>query len=124
MGPLDDLVDRYLSPAVVSHCENSSVEFVVDGRGWMRRMRELLTSLGPGDAAYICGLQLEPDMDLTGRRPGERGHEPRVAYALALVQGRLYQRSLRDIDRSDLPKDVRAQRRRDIEQRYREPTLR
>ena len=76
MAPLEELVDRYLSPAVVPHWENSSVEFVVDGRVWMRRMRELLTSLGPGDAAYICGLQLEPDMDLTGRAAGEPGHEP------------------------------------------------
>jgi phosphatidylserine/phosphatidylglycerophosphate/cardiolipin synthase-like enzyme len=76
MAPLDDLVARYLSPAATPHCENSSVEFVVDGEVWMRRMRDLLTSLGPGDAAYICGLQLEPDMDLTGRRPGEPGYEP------------------------------------------------
>jgi len=78
MAPLDDLVARYLSPAVMPHCENSSVDFVVDGRVWMRRMRELLTSLGPGDAAYICGLQLEPDMDLTGRRAGEPGYEALV----------------------------------------------
>jgi phosphatidylserine/phosphatidylglycerophosphate/cardiolipin synthase-like enzyme len=75
MAALDDLVSRYLSPAVTPHCENSSVEFVVDGRAWMRRMRDLLMSLGPGDAAYICGLQLEPDMDLTGRQPGEPGYE-------------------------------------------------
>ncbi|WP_433303322.1 phospholipase D-like domain-containing protein [Actinoplanes sp. CA-030573] len=76
MAPLDDLVARYLSPAVTAHCENSSVELVVDGRHWMGRMRELLTSLGPGDAAYICGLQLEPEMDLTGKRPGEAGYQP------------------------------------------------
>ncbi|MFF5289029.1 phospholipase D-like domain-containing protein [Paractinoplanes globisporus] len=76
MTALDDLVADFFSPAVTAHCENSSVEFVVDGRGWMRRMRELLTSLGPGDAAYICGLQMEPEMDLTGRQPGERGYEP------------------------------------------------
>jgi phosphatidylserine/phosphatidylglycerophosphate/cardiolipin synthase-like enzyme len=76
MEALDDLVARYLSPAVTSHYENSAVEFVVDGRGWMRRMHELLTSLGPGDAAYICGLQMDPEMDLTGRRPGEPGYEP------------------------------------------------
>src|SRR3954467_12653383 len=76
MAPLDELVARYLSPAVPPHCENSSVELVVDGRVWMRRMRELLTSLGPGDAAYICGLQLEPEMDLTGRQAGEPGYQP------------------------------------------------
>jgi len=76
MGPLDDLVGRYLSPAVTAHREDSSVEFVVDGRHWMRRMRELLSSLGPGDAAYICGLQLEPDMDLDGRLDGEPGYQP------------------------------------------------
>jgi phosphatidylserine/phosphatidylglycerophosphate/cardiolipin synthase-like enzyme len=76
MASLDDLVTRYLSPAVTPHCENSSVEFVVDGRAWMRRMRELLTSLGPGDAAYICGLQMEPEMDLTGRQAGDPGYQP------------------------------------------------
>jgi hypothetical protein len=73
LASLDDLVARYLSAAGTPHCENSSVEFVVDGAAWMRRMRELLTSFGPGDAAYICGLQLEPDMDLTGRQAGEPG---------------------------------------------------
>ena len=51
MKSLDDLVTRYLSPAVTPPCENSSVEFVVDGRIWMRRMHDLLTSLEPGDAA-------------------------------------------------------------------------
>ncbi|GIF24014.1 phosphatidylserine/phosphatidylglycerophosphate/cardiolipin synthase-like enzyme [Actinoplanes tereljensis] len=76
MAKLDELVARYLTPAVGPHVENSSVEFVVDGRGWMWRMRELLTSLGAGDAAYICGLQLEPEMDLTGKRAGDAGYEP------------------------------------------------
>ncbi|MEV6494458.1 phospholipase D-like domain-containing protein, partial [Actinoplanes sp. NPDC051633] len=76
MAPLDDLVARFLSPAVAPHCENSSVEFVVDGRVWMRQMRDLLISLGPGDGAFICGLQLEPDMDLTGRQAGEPGYQP------------------------------------------------
>src|SRR5690349_10814330 len=76
MTALDDLVTAYLSPAAVAHCANSSVEFVVDGLVWMRRMREPLTSLEPGDAAYLCGLQLEPDMDRTGRQVGEPGYEP------------------------------------------------
>jgi eukaryotic-like serine/threonine-protein kinase len=51
-------------------------------------------------------------------------HEPRVAYALALAQGRLYQRALREVERSELPKEQRAQRRREVEQRYRDPALR
>ncbi|HEX5198635.1 phosphatidylserine/phosphatidylglycerophosphate/cardiolipin synthase family protein [Paractinoplanes rhizophilus] len=76
MASLDDLVAAYLSPAVTAHRESSSVELVVDGRTWMLRMRELLTSLEPGDAAYICGLQIEPEMDLTGKRKGDPGYEP------------------------------------------------
>src|SRR3954453_3397448 len=75
MAPLDELVARYLTPAVAAHCENSSVEFVVDGRLWMCRMRELLLSLGPGDAAYVCGLQIDPDMDLSGKVAGMPGYQ-------------------------------------------------
>jgi phosphatidylserine/phosphatidylglycerophosphate/cardiolipin synthase-like enzyme len=73
---LDELISRYLSPAVPVHREDSTVDLVLDGRAWMLRMRELFTSLGPGDAAYICGLQLDPDMDLTGREASEAGYEP------------------------------------------------
>jgi phosphatidylserine/phosphatidylglycerophosphate/cardiolipin synthase-like enzyme len=87
MASLDDLVARYLSPAVTPHVEDSTVEFVVDGRAWMLRMRELLGSLGPGDAAYICGLQLEPEMDLTGKRPGEPGYEAFAAVLARLAAG-------------------------------------
>lgn len=73
---LPELVARYLSPAVPVHCESSPVDAIVDGKVWMLRMRELLTSLGPGDAAYICGLQLDPDMDLTGKQPDDDGYQP------------------------------------------------
>jgi phosphatidylserine/phosphatidylglycerophosphate/cardiolipin synthase-like enzyme len=73
---LDELIGRYLSAAVPPRREDSTVEMVVDGRAWMLRMRELLGSVGRGDAVYICGLQLEPDMDLTGRSPSEPGYEP------------------------------------------------
>lgn len=65
---LDELIGRYLSPAVPVHRENSTVEVVVDGRDWMLRMRELLGSVGPGDAAYICGLQLDHGMCATALR--------------------------------------------------------
>ena len=73
---LDELITRYMSAAVPVHREDSTVEMVVDGRTWMLRMRELLHTLRAGDAAYICGLQLEPDMDLTGRVASDPGYEP------------------------------------------------
>jgi phosphatidylserine/phosphatidylglycerophosphate/cardiolipin synthase-like enzyme len=75
-GSLDELVTRYLSGAVDVHQENCTIEPVLDGKDWMRRAHELLTSLGPGDAAYICGLQLNPDMDLTGLSRSQAGYQP------------------------------------------------
>ncbi|HEX3481297.1 MAG TPA: serine/threonine-protein kinase [Kofleriaceae bacterium] len=82
---------------------------------------------GPGYYALGRGHLALDDDDRAARELAAawaHGPEPRIAYALALVQGRLYQRALREIERSDLPKDQRAQRRRDIEQHYREPALR
>jgi phosphatidylserine/phosphatidylglycerophosphate/cardiolipin synthase-like enzyme len=84
---LDELITRYLSPAVTVHRENSTVETVVDGRPWMLRMRELFATLRPGDAAYICGLLLDPDMDLTGRAPAEPGYEPLGELLAGLAAG-------------------------------------
>lgn len=46
-------------------------------------------------------------------------HDPRVAYALALTEGKLYQRALRELER--LPASVREQRRPEIERQYRDP---
>jgi phosphatidylserine/phosphatidylglycerophosphate/cardiolipin synthase-like enzyme len=66
----------YLSPHVPVHREDSTVEPVVDGRAWMARMGELLTCLAPGDAAYVSGFLLDPDMDLDGRAPSDPGHLP------------------------------------------------
>jgi phosphatidylserine/phosphatidylglycerophosphate/cardiolipin synthase-like enzyme len=73
---LNELINRYLSSAVTVHPEDSTIEVVLDGNDWMRRALDLLTSLGPGDAAYICGLQLNPDMDLTGREASQPDYEP------------------------------------------------
>jgi phosphatidylserine/phosphatidylglycerophosphate/cardiolipin synthase-like enzyme len=73
---LDRLVKRYLSSAAPVHRENSAIELVLDGNDWMRRAFELFSSLGPGDAAYICGLQFNPDMDLTGREAGQPDYQP------------------------------------------------
>jgi hypothetical protein len=74
--PLDQLISSYLSSAVTVHPEDSAIELVLDGNDWMRRALDLLTSLGPGDAAYICGLQLNPDMDLAGRDASRPDYEP------------------------------------------------
>ena len=49
-------------------------------------------------------------------------HEPRVAYALALVTGHLYQSHLREADRIE-QKELREEKKRDIERRYRDPAL-
>jgi serine/threonine-protein kinase len=47
--------------------------------------------------------------------------EPRVAYMLALAEGRLYQQALREIER--LPGAQRDEQRRAIQRRYRDPAL-
>jgi serine/threonine-protein kinase len=49
-------------------------------------------------------------------------HEPRAAYALALVMGQLYAVELREVERIE-SKDQREERKRDIERRYRDPAL-
>jgi eukaryotic-like serine/threonine-protein kinase len=52
----------------------------------------------------------------------DRGYrEPRVAYMLALAEGRLYQQALRDIER--LPPALRDEQRQAIQRRYRDPAL-
>ncbi|HWO19844.1 MAG TPA: serine/threonine-protein kinase [Kofleriaceae bacterium] len=50
--------------------------------------------------------------------------EPRVAYARALALGHLYQRGLRALERAALPEAARAERRRELAARHREPALR
>jgi serine/threonine-protein kinase len=52
----------------------------------------------------------------------DRGYrEPRVAYMLAVAQGRLYQQALREIER--LPSALRDERRQAIQHSYRDPAL-
>ena len=82
---------------------------------------------GPGHYALGRGyLALDADDRAAAELAAawELSHEPRVAYALALVHGRLYRRALREIERADLDKVLRAQRRRDVAQQHREPALR
>jgi eukaryotic-like serine/threonine-protein kinase len=98
-----------------------------------RAMDELATevrdagALGAGPGRYALGrghLALGDDdaaaAELAAAWDG--GHRaPRVAYALALAEGRLYQRALRELER--MPVELRDERRRAIARRYREPAL-
>ena len=53
---------------------------------------------------------------------GEGYREPRVAYALALVYGHLYQEAVLEAERLRTP-ELREARRRDLERQYRDPAL-
>ncbi len=84
---------------------------------------------GAGPGRYALGrgyLALDDDARAAGELAAawEGGYrEPRVAYARALAEGRLYQRGLRELERAELPKEQRAARRRALEARHREPAL-
>ncbi|HWO19843.1 MAG TPA: serine/threonine-protein kinase [Kofleriaceae bacterium] len=82
---------------------------------------------GPGHYALGRGhLALDDDARAADELAAawQRGFRaPRVAYALALARGRLYQRALREVERSDLSAERRAARRREVEQQLREPVL-
>ncbi|HEX4420150.1 MAG TPA: serine/threonine-protein kinase [Kofleriaceae bacterium] len=82
-------------------------------------------ALGPGHYALGRGyLALGDDdraaADLT--TAWQSGFcEPRVAYALALAEGHLYQRGLHEIEQA--PSELRDERRRELARRYRDPAL-
>jgi hypothetical protein len=81
---------------------------------------------GPG--SYALGRALLALGDVEGARARlksawEHGYrEPRVAYALALALGQLYQEQLLEVERIRNT-EQREARRRDIEHRYRDPAL-
>ena len=82
-------------------------------------------ALGPGHYALGRGyLALGDDdraaTDLT--TAWQSGfHEPRVAYALALAEGHLYQRGLREVEQ--VSSELRDKRRSELARRYRDPAL-
>jgi len=81
---------------------------------------------GPGHYALGRGY-LVLDDDASARQQLELAwqldyREPRVAYALALVMGHLYQRNLLAAERSE-PKELREPKKREIEKQYRDPAL-
>jgi len=83
-------------------------------------------ALGPGHSALGRGylaLDDEPKALEYLDSAWQHGfHEPRVAYALALVTGHLYQSHLREADRIE-HKELREEKKRDLERRYRDPAL-
>jgi serine/threonine-protein kinase len=80
---------------------------------------------GPGRYALGRGhLALGDDRQAAAELTAawDRGYrEPRVAYMLALAEGRLYQQALREIER--LPGAQRDEQRQAIQHRYRDPAL-
>ncbi|HEX8434570.1 protein kinase domain-containing protein [Archangium sp.] len=81
---------------------------------------------GPGNYALGQGFLALGD-EATARSYFENAwrqgfREPRVAYALALVMGHLYQQRLLEVERIKEP-ELRESRRHDIERRYRDPAL-
>jgi hypothetical protein len=83
-------------------------------------------ALAEASGHYALGrgyLALEEDQRAADElaQAWDRGlHEPRVAYALVLARGRLYQRALREVARSDLSEEQRAHRRRELGRSLRE----
>jgi predicted Ser/Thr protein kinase len=83
-------------------------------------------AMGPGHYALGRGyLALDDDAQARAELESAWQHgfrEPRVAYALALVMGRLYQQSLLAAERIE-DREPREARKRQIEQQYRDPAL-
>lgn len=74
---LDELRHRYLGPGTPdwpTFEEDSEWVPVVDGVDYFAQVLALVARAGPGDSVFATGLQIEPDMDLTGRGPGEPGY--------------------------------------------------
>ncbi|MFT3775904.1 MAG: protein kinase [Minicystis sp.] len=76
-------------------------------------------ALGRGYLALGDERQAKAHLELSWQRGF---HEPRAAYALALVTGHFYREALREADRIE-QKEQREAKRRAVEQRYREPVL-
>ncbi|MDQ4115716.1 MAG: phospholipase D-like domain-containing protein [Actinomycetota bacterium] len=77
MDALRSLRERYLRPGTVecpTFVEDSEWVPVIDGVEYFAQIRSLIGRAGPGDAVFATGLQIESDMDLSGRRPGDDGY--------------------------------------------------
>ncbi|RZT88583.1 phosphatidylserine/phosphatidylglycerophosphate/cardiolipin synthase-like enzyme [Pseudonocardia sediminis] len=76
---LDELTRRYLVPGTAqspTFTEDTEWVPVIDGIDYFAQVSALLDRAGPGDSFFATGLQIESDMDLTGRAPGDEGYRP------------------------------------------------
>jgi phosphatidylserine/phosphatidylglycerophosphate/cardiolipin synthase-like enzyme len=74
---LQDLTRRYFvagTPECPTFEQDSEWVPIIDGVEYFDQVRTLLGRAGPGDSAFFTGLQIDPEMDLTGLAPGEPGH--------------------------------------------------
>ncbi|GAA1397757.1 phospholipase D-like domain-containing protein [Pseudonocardia kongjuensis] len=55
--------------------EDTEWRAIVDGVDYFAQLCELFDRAGPGDSVLITGLNLQPDMDLTGAEPGDEDYE-------------------------------------------------
>ena len=76
---LNELIARLLAPGT-AHCptfvEDTAWLPVIDGFAYFAQVLELLDRAGPGDSAFVTGLQIDPDVDLAGRGRSDEGYRP------------------------------------------------
>lgn len=78
---LDELAARYLPPSTAqnpTYLRDSTFDAVIDGINYFTALHEGICAAGDGDSILLSGLQMEPDMDLSGRRAGDPGYRPIV----------------------------------------------
>ena len=78
---LEELAARYLVPSTddcPTFMGDSTWDAVIDGVEYFTELHALITTAAAGDSIFISGLQMEPDMDLTGRGPNDPGYQPIV----------------------------------------------
>ncbi len=78
---LDALAARYLAPPT-EQCPtfvgDSTWDPVIDGVGYFTELQVAMAAAGPGDSILLSGLQMEPQMDLTGRHADDPAYRPVV----------------------------------------------
>ena len=60
---------------------------VVDGASYLPELAATLRRCGAGDSVIVVGLELDPDLDLDGRPPGDPEREPLGALLARIAAG-------------------------------------